>query len=137
MIGNRPKALNDSAVTAIYFKDTPAIIFASPEEFDTMTRKDGYRYFITSNMDTMFSISTQGKSAKDSIDELLYNYSYCTESISINSIPIYYLEPNTKISVFDNKTNINGNYIVNKISIPLGHNGTMSITATKAVERLI
>lgn len=137
MIGNRPKALNDSAVTAIYFKDTPAIIFASPEEFDNMTRKDGFRYFITSNMDTMFSISTQGKSAKDSIDELLYNHSYCTESISINSIPIYYLEPNTKISVFDNKTNINGNYIVNKISIPLGHNGTMSITATKAVERLI
>jgi hypothetical protein len=85
----------------------------------------------------MFSVSAQGKSAKDRIDELLYNHSYCAESVSITSIPIYYLEPNTRIEVYDKDTGINGEYIVSKLTIPLTYNGTMSITATKAPKRLV
>jgi hypothetical protein len=66
----------------------------------------------------------------------LYQHSYCTESITINTIPIYYLEPNTRISVYDEKTKINGEYIVNKFVITLNYNGTMQIMATKAPTRL-
>jgi hypothetical protein len=32
----------------------------------------GYRYIQVPNIDTMFSISAQGKSAKEKLDELLY-----------------------------------------------------------------
>jgi hypothetical protein len=39
----------------------------------------------------MFSISAQGKSAKDRIDELLYEHGYCSESVSITSVPLYFL----------------------------------------------
>jgi hypothetical protein len=39
----------------------------------------------------MFSISAQGKSAKDKVDELLYQHGYCIESAIITTIPIYYL----------------------------------------------
>ena len=85
----------------------------------------------------MFSISAQGKSAKNKVDELLYNHSYAAEGITINSIPIYYLEPNTRIHVFDPKTKIDGDYIITKMTIPLTYNGTMSISASKAAERLI
>jgi hypothetical protein len=42
-------------------------------------------------METMFSISAQGKSAKERLDELLYQHSYCIESATITTIPIYYL----------------------------------------------
>jgi hypothetical protein len=52
-------------------------------------------------------------------------------------LPIYYLEPNTRIYVFDDKTGIEGDYIVRDITIPLTYNGTMSITATKAAESLL
>jgi hypothetical protein len=45
----------------------------------------------------MFAISAQGKSAKTVVDELLYQYGYCTESATITTIPIYYLEPNVRI----------------------------------------
>ena len=136
MVGCRPKAVNDKDVKSIYFRDTPTIIFTkdiSKEEI-----KPGYRYFTTTaNYDTMFSISAQGKSAKDEIDTLLYNHSYCVESTTITAIPIYYLEPNTRIYVFDQKTGIEGDYIVSKITLPLAFNGTMSITATKAPESLL
>ena len=85
----------------------------------------------------MFSISAQGKSAKDRLDELIYQHGYCIESVTITSIPVYYLEPNTRIHVYDDKTNINGDYIVSKMTIPLAYNGTMQITATKAAESII
>jgi hypothetical protein len=92
--------------------------------------------FVQSNLEGLFKISGQGKSAKIVVDELLYNYSYCVENISIKSIPIYYLQPNTRIYIKDDYSKINGEYIINKMTIPLGYNGTMSINATKAPERL-
>jgi len=85
----------------------------------------------------MFSISAQGKSAKEEIDVLLYNHSYTTESVTITCIPIYYLQPNTRITVHDDKTGIYGEYIISKMNIPLSYNGTMSINATKAPEILM
>lgn len=85
-------------------------------------------------MEQMFAISAQGKSAKDAIDELLYKHGYCAESANITSIPIFYLQPNTRIYIYDEKTGLNGDYIVSKISLPLSYNGTMSLTTTKAAE---
>ena len=87
-------------------------------------------------MDSMFSISKQGKSAKDRLDELIYQHGYCIENITITAIPVYYLEPNTRIYVYDENTGLNGDYVISKITLPLTYNGTMSITATKAAESL-
>jgi hypothetical protein len=88
-------------------------------------------------MESMFSISAQGKSAKDRLDELIYQHGYCVESATINAIPIYYLEPNIRIYVYDKDTGIDGEYVVSKISLPLTYNGTMSLTATKAAENVL
>ena len=97
----------------------------------------GYVYiWLQDYIANSFTISAQGKSAKDRIDELLYNHTYASENISLTTIPIYYLEPNTRIYVHDEESNINGDYIIDKITVPLTYNGTMSITANKAVERL-
>jgi hypothetical protein len=60
----------------------------------------------------LFVKSNNFLSAKEQIDTLLYNYGYCTESINITTIPVYYLEPNTRIRVYDEKANINGEYII-------------------------
>ena len=137
VVGNRPKSVNDKDITSIYFRETPNIIYTAYQDYDPADIKPGYTYaFISQGLESMFSISAQGKSAKDKIDELLYNHAYCVENISITAIPIYYLEPNTRIFVHDESSQINGEYLVSKLTIPLTYNGTMSITATKAVERL-
>ena len=44
--------------------------------------------------------------------------------------------PNTRIFIDDENSKICGEYLVSRYSIPLSHNGTMNISATKAVERL-
>ena len=138
-IGDRAKSVNDSDVTAIYFREVPNIIFTTADEYVNSEVKDKTGYIpvlITSGMESLFSISARGKNAKDAFDELLYNYSYCVENISLTCLPIYYLYPNSRIKVIDKNTNINGEYLVSKITLPLTYNGTMNITATKAPERL-
>lgn len=135
-MGVRSKSINDTTIKSIYFRDIPSVMFTSnitQEEWLT-----GYRYIQVpeKEMDSMFKISSQGKSAKNKIDELLYQHGYCIESVTISAIPIYYLEPNTRIYIYDEKSKIDGDYIASKITIPLSYNGTMSITATKAAETL-
>lgn len=137
VIGNRPKSINDKDITSIYFRETPSIIYYEDNVLKAEDIKPGYTYaHLTQGLENMFTISAQGKSAKNKIDEMLYNHSYCIENISITAIPVYYLEPNTRIFVHDEESQINGEYLISKITISLTYNGMMSITATKAVERL-
>lgn len=133
-VGDRLKSVNDTNVKGIYFKETPDVIFVK----DIAQEKDpAYRYIQVPDIDSMFSISAQGKSAKLKLDELIYQHGYCIESSTINTIPIYYLEPNTRIHLYDIDSGIDGDYIISKISLPLTYNGTMSLTATKATENLL
>ena len=134
-IGARPKAVNDKDVKSIYFRSTPTIIFY--ENALEKTTHTGYRYFQVADIENMCSVSTQGKSAKEAVDQLLYNHSYALESVSITAIPIYYLELNTRINIHDERAGISGDYVVTKMTLPLTYNGTMSMTATKAVDYII
>lgn len=136
-IGVRSKVVNDTGIKSIYYRDTPSIIFLEDENSEKDESKTGYKCFQVTGYEGMFSISSQGKSAKDEIDSLLYNYSYAQESISVSAVPIYYLQPNTRITINDDKTKINGDYVISKITIPLTYNGTMTLSATKAPDRIM
>jgi hypothetical protein len=61
-------------------------------------------------------------------NELIYTYACCAEGVNLTCIPIYYLEPNTRIYVKDI-----GDLIITKISYNLAHGGTMSLTCTKVI----
>lgn len=136
-IGIRSKVSNDKDAKAIYYGDTPTIIFDDFSDGFNENNRTGYRYFnIGSQYSEMFSQSAQGKSAKDAIDNLLYNHTYCIESVIIQSVPIYYLQPNTLVYINDIDAGIEGDYMITKLTIPLAYNGTMSITGVKMVPRL-
>ena len=146
-IGSRSKVINDKQIKSIFYRDVPTVIFTTYKDYNLSDFQDqtGYTFmFLTNdvNIDSpvktldYFSISSQGKSAKEVLDELLYQHSYFAEKINISAIPVYYLEPNTKISVVDNTTNTNGEYIIQQITLPLTYNGTMSISASKVPSRI-
>ena len=128
-IGNRPKNVNDTSVKGICFKEVPPIIFV--EEY--LPNPDpGYHYIkFNENYLDYFSISAQGKDAQTWINDAVYQNSIVTESVTIASMPIYYLQPNTIINVFNEDLKLDGEYIINRLSYSLSHNGTMSITALK------
>lgn len=140
-IGDRTKVVNSDDIKAIYYGEIPNLIYISQEDYEELiqsnTVNDGYIYVLLPDALTdYFVISKKSKSAQDMLDSLLYQYAYCNESISITTIPIYHLEPNVKIQVFDEKSKINGEYVINKLNVTLNYNGTMSISATRAPIRL-
>ena len=140
-IGDRTKTVNNDKIKAITYGEIPNIIYTTHDEYDELEEakllNDGYNYVVLSDtMSEYFDATRKQKSAQDELDQLVYQYAYCNESITITSIPIYHLEPNMRINVYDEKTKINGDYIVNKIVISLAYNGTMQIMASKAPVRL-
>lgn len=139
MIGRRTKYVNDDKVKAIYFRETPSLLFVS-EDFEEVAGQENLNYTrinIAPPISNYFKISSQGKSAKEALDSLLYEGTYSQETISLSTIPIYYLQPNTRIGVHDDNTNINGEYIIKSFSISLAYDGMMSISASRVAERII
>lgn len=141
-IGDRTKVVNNDAIKAIIYSETPNIVYIDSDKYEIYKNQnllnDGYAYMPLSKAYTdKFKISSQGKTAFDELNDLLYQYAYMNEKVTIKAIPIYYLEPNNIITIEDEESKVHGEYIVNKITLQLSHNGMMSITATKAPPRLL
>ena len=156
-VGDRQKVINDDKVTSIIFKEIPDLILYDkrvaikdandniigygPDENidyrDAYEEQSGYTWiYLPKGFSQYLNISYRNLSAKNKIDQLLYQHAYCIENVSITALPIYHLQPNTRIYVCDKNTGIAGEYIVSKITLPLTYNGTMSITASLAPQRL-
>ena len=79
-------------------------------------------------MEQLVSISSQGRSLVEQINDLFYNHAYCSESVTLSSIPMFWMEPNTRIRVKDI-----GDLSISKISFNLDTNSPMSLTCTKII----
>ena len=141
-IGDRSKTVKDDKAGAIIYREIPNLVLYDSDNNQTSQREaiiknSGYRFInLPKGFSQFFTISYRSKSVKDKIDDLLYEHTYAQDNITITSIPIYHLEPNTIIYVKDDNTGINGEYIATRFTIPLNYNGTMSITANKAPQRI-
>lgn len=139
VIGRRAKTVNDDQVKAIYFRDTPNLLFVN-EDYKDVPGEEKLAYVkinIVPPYSNYLKRSSQGKSAKEVLDNMVYESTYFQEQITFSSIPIYYLEPNTRIQIEDQSTGINGEYLINSLSIPLAYNGMMSVNATRVTDRII
>lgn len=138
-IGRRTKVVNEDSLKSIYNKEVPDVVFLEEATSDEIAKFNSYgqRYFIlTPEYYDLFQISSTGASCFDEIREMLYqNLSYNT-NIQITCLPKYYMEVNNIIYIEDKDSHINGNYQVTQFTLPLTHNGTMSITATEVLTRV-
>lgn len=75
-------------------------------------------------------------SCYERIKDLLYQYTYMNDTISLTCLPIYYLEPNTRITVEDKPSGINGDFIIQSMSLPLDISSTMTISAYQASKKI-
>lgn len=141
-IGRRTTTLVDDSINCIFEPDSPDIVIieAGSEDADSMqreceARKQEYAQ-VRSEIYAMLLNGGALRSAYDEIKKELYQYTNYNEQISLTTLPIYYLEPNVRITVRDNQSSIYGDYMIKSISLPLDINGTMSISATRALERI-
>lgn len=129
-IGARSKVINEKTVKAIYYKETPEVLFVVKPEEQILEEQTYTPIIIQSEQRDLFYNSTQGLSAIAKTNELVNTHIIDTNSISITSIPIFYLEPNTRIKVKDQ-----GDYTLTKISYSLSYNGTMTISGVKIIDQ--
>ena len=140
-IGRRTKVVNDNNVNCIFEPDIPDFILIEAKQEDTEEKrleceKRGQKFIqVDSSIYNMLAIGGTARSAYDVVRDLLYQHTSYNESITIQALPIYHLEPNIRIEVRDIESDIYGDYMISSISIPLDVNGTMSISATRALEK--
>ncbi len=140
-IGRRTKVIVDDKVNCLFAPEIPDLIILqeNAEDIAELRREcelKGQNF--TQVSDSIYSCLTGGghlNSAYDVVRDLLYQYTSYNENISLQCIPIYYLDVNTRIGVTDPESNISGDYIIHNISIPLDISSNMTISATKALEK--
>lgn len=143
-VGQKIYAYQQDKINKIYEMDIPNVVLininASEEEQRTIREKCVEKGCSFSNVDeniySKIAFNTTGYAAHTTARELLYQYTDYNSAITLQSIPIYYLEANRRITVQDRVSDIYGDYIIKTISLPLDAKSTMSITAVKAYERV-
>ena len=58
------------------------------------------------------------------------------ETISIQSLPLYFLEPNTRLSLKNDTSHIFGDYIINTLSFSFDVSSTLTINASRVVTKI-
>ena len=139
-IGRRTTVLVDDTINCLFEPEIPNVIFI--KNSDTTTDIDKIRRRgenVTQVNDDIYDNLYKGgylNSAFVAIKDLLYQYTSYNENISISMVPIFHLEPNTRINIIDNQSGTNGDFIITNINIPLDIGGTMSVSANRALEKI-
>ena len=142
-IGRRPKVEKNGDVNCLMSPRYPEIIYieagrgekTKAEREEAVDNNEPYVQFPSSMMKSV-QLGAYLYPAYDAIRAMLHETSGYNETINISCIPIYHLEPNTRITVKDADTGIDGDYLIQSISLPLDCNGTSTITAKKAIEKI-
>lgn len=144
LLNSKVYSYQQDKIIRLYNNDIPNVIMIDLT-MDVNTRakiierceNEGQPYAnVESNIYSNVAIGTTGYSAQEVARDLLYQYTNYNESITIQSIPIYYLDVNSRITVYDQKAGIYGDYIIKSISMPIDARNTMNITANRALERI-
>lgn len=138
-IGRRTKVVNNSSVNCLFAPDMPNYIIVKSGDSSSMEEatSKGYEYIIApEEIYEQLVLGTNYVDAFSIMRELLYQHTQYNSTITLQTLPIYYLDVNRLISIFNQKLNINGKFIINSITLPLSVNETMSINAVAALKRI-
>jgi hypothetical protein len=139
-IGRRTKVVTDGNSNCIFPASVPNYVYIeangdTKEALKVAASKNQVAIQVSAEVYNNLVLGGGRNPAYDKIRELLYQHTAYNESVSLSVTPIYYLEPNTRITVHDNDTGVHGDYLITTISLPLTTNGTSNISATRCLER--
>ena len=147
-IGRRAKIIGDNneGINCVFEPQIPDLVYLNKQDYasedemrEVQARLSNLGQKWTQVPDQLYSLFSQGgtlNSCFEKIKDLLYQYTHVNNTISITTLPIYYLEPNTRITVEDAPAGIYGDYIIQSISLPLDISSTMNINAYKALQKI-
>ena len=141
-IGRRSMIENKDDFNCVFENEIPDYVLIEKGQDDTAAKREeciarNQDYIqVESNVYKSIGLGGIYNSCYNEIKMLLYEKTGYNESISMNCLPIYHLEPNIRIGAKDISSDIYGDYMLNSMNIPLRAGGTMSINATRVTEKL-
>ena len=141
-IGRRTHIVNSNDINCVFEPEIPDYVLIKKGQKDTEEKRkeceDRNQAFIQVDeaIYDMLAIGGIPNGAFTEIKNLLHEYTSYNESIQLQIMPIYHLEPNIRIGVYDKDSDITGDYMINTISVPFTTTGTMSISATRAITKM-
>ena len=146
-IGRRSFVVQENEINCIFEPDTPDMVFINKDEYEGRESelealKDKYNAAgqgwnqLDNTLNENLTMGGVRNSAYYRVTELLYQYTNMNNTININCLPLFYLEPNTRISVYDELAGVYGDFVIQTISVPLVAGGTMDISAYKAQQKI-
>lgn len=141
-IGRRSLVIDNKEINCLfenYIVDC-ILIKKGTSETDILTKEcqqKGQRYCLVEDniYDNLITGGSQN-SAFVQIQDLLYQYTNYNETVAISILPMFHIEPNTRVTIQDTKTGIYGDYMINTISCSLDVSGMMNLSCTRILEKI-
>lgn len=143
-IGRRGIVVQQDEINCVFEQDVPDLVFIDINQTEAQIQQEkdecdasGQDWVQVDS--TIYSLLTTGgsqNSCYQRIRDMLYQYTNMSESITISAIPIYYLEPNTRITVRDDAAGVAGDFMITSISLPLDVESSMSLTCYECEQKI-
>jgi hypothetical protein len=156
-IGRRSDVVNDDEINCLFEPEIPDLIFLNIDNpaanlsdntgmpKGTAGLSDAIEECILNNQpytqvrkniyDNLI-IGGQKNSAYEKIKYELYYHTNYQRVVSITALPIFYLEPNSRVALADASTNTYGDFMIQSISITLGPGANMSLSLNEIQDRI-
>jgi hypothetical protein len=141
-IGRRTDAVSSDTVNCLFAPEIPNIVFINADEDDKGRTKqqeceDNGMPYTQVRGEIFYNLATGGykNGAFDQVKYELYLHTTYQNAVSITGLPVFYLEPNSRVELNDTSTNTYGDYNLNTISIPLGPGNAMTVSCNQSIER--
>ena len=134
-VGHRPLVKKENSVSVMFEKDILPLMFYTGETVPRTTLTY-YPQKLSSDESKAFTISSYPTAAKTIMDTLINSQTLINRSISASMRPLFFLDVNRKIQINSEDRSLMGQFLVNKLTIPLNYNGTMSVTLTEVSDNI-
>ena len=140
-IGRRTKVENNSKINQVFEADIPDIVFI-PNDGNMEQMQKNTEYYISIGQNYSFVNQDQQQylqqvnsfgTCYEQVRAMLYNNLIYNASISLTTIPVFYLDVNRVIRLNFSNLGIVGNFVINSLSWSIGGSNTMTIGANEAI----
>ena len=143
-LGLRTKTIVDNNIDCLFFPYPPDVCFIKTGQGEETAKwrevclQQGWNYTqVYPKLFDTLKIGDMYNAAYDLARAMLHEVINYSENITITALPIYHLEPNMRITVKHTESQIDGDYLIQSISLPLaGFQGTMTLNCAKVFEKI-
>lgn len=141
-IGRRTEVLVNQDINCLFQPEIPNVIWLNADDDKIVENRQeaikmGQPYSqVRGDIYSNFWTGGYKNSAFDAVKTQLWTYTTYQKVLSLTTVPIFYLTPNTRITVSDSTTNTYGDYVIKSFSFSFGASGQMNISCNQCIDKM-